>query len=107
VAEAAGRLRAAVGAVTARRLTGSWWRQGAVGYPLASLPETARSAGRSHRRGQRPVLYASDSERAAWAELLRHHQSPELDPFHIRRRVGRLELHDLAVLDVTDPAVLD
>ena len=52
------------------------------------------------------MWYASDQEQAAWAELMRHFLDEGVDPFEIRRRVGRVTIHDLTVLDLTKPHVL-
>lgn len=56
-------------------------------------------------RGQPGVWYASSKERSAWAELARHTLTPELSPFQLRRRVGRVRVTELRVLDLTDPHV--
>lgn len=61
------------------------------------------------RRGARPlphdgrtgVWYASNREQGAWAEFFRHFVDEGIDPFEIRRRVGRVSV-DLQVLDLTD-----
>jgi RES domain len=45
------------------------------------------------------------SERGAWAELFRHWGQDEVSPFEVRRRVGRVRVEDLRVLDLTDPEV--
>jgi RES domain-containing protein len=65
----------------------------------------APSDARYQRAGGPGAWYASTKERAAWAELFRHHQSGELSPFEIRRRVGRVRVEELRVLDLTDPTV--
>jgi RES domain-containing protein len=61
--------------------------------------------GRYHRAGGPGAWYASTTELAAWAELLRHHTAPDLSPFEVRRRIGRARVEDLRVLDLTDPRV--
>ena len=53
------------------------------------------------------MWHASSTERGAWAELFRHWGEQEISPFEARRRVGRAEVTDLAVLDLTDPEVRD
>jgi hypothetical protein len=49
------------------------------------------------------VWYASSQEQGAWAELFRHFLGEGVDPFEVRRRVGRASV-DLEVLDLTDEA---
>jgi RES domain len=49
------------------------------------------------------VWYASSREQGAWAELFRHFVDEGVDPFEVRRRVGRVSV-DLEVLDLTDEA---
>jgi hypothetical protein len=49
------------------------------------------------------VWYASSQEQGAWAELFRHFLDDGVDPFEVRRRVGRVAV-DLEVLDLTDEA---
>lgn len=49
------------------------------------------------------MWYASSQEQGAWAELFRHFLDEGVDPFEIRRRVGRVSV-DLEVLDLTDEA---
>lgn len=47
------------------------------------------------------MWYASSQEQGAWAELFRHFLDDGIDPFEVRRRVGRVSV-DLQVLDLTD-----
>jgi hypothetical protein len=47
------------------------------------------------------VWYASSREQGAWAELFRHFVDDGVDPFEVRRRIGRVSV-DLHVLDLTD-----
>jgi hypothetical protein len=49
------------------------------------------------------VWYASSQEQGAWAELFRHFLDDGVNPFEVRRRVGRVSV-DLEVLDLTDEA---
>jgi RES domain-containing protein len=49
------------------------------------------------------VWYASDLEQGAWAEFFRHFTDEGIDPFEVRRRVGRVSV-ELCVLDLTDEA---
>ena len=44
------------------------------------------------------------TERAVWAEFLRHHE-PDISPWEVRRRGGRARVEGLRVLDLTNPAV--
>lgn len=70
---------------------------------MLSCSEPAATPGRYHREGKHGAWYASTIERAAWAELVRHtSKGSRLDPFLIRRRVGRARLLDVRVLNLTD-----
>jgi len=94
-------LDAAVASAPRRRLTGRYWHQGGTGHQLVSCPDPARGPGRYHRTGEPGVWYASNREQGAWAELFRHFVDEGVDPFEVRRRVGRTSV-DLQVLDLTD-----
>lgn len=85
-----------------RRLIGSYWHHGPTRRPLTSCADPALGPGRYHRTGEPGVWYASSREQGAWAELFRHFLDDGVDPFEIRRRVGRVSV-DLQVLDLTDP----
>ena len=79
------------------------WRQGGPRRRLLSCSEPAATSGRYHREGERGAWYASTIERAAWAELIRHlSKGSGVDPFLIRRRVGRASLLGVRVLNLTD-----
>jgi RES domain-containing protein len=69
------------------------------------MASPAGGPGRYHRVGDPGAWYASTTERGAWAELFRHHTSNELSPFEVRRRIGRMRVEHLRVLDLTDPRV--
>jgi RES domain-containing protein len=97
----------AIKEIRPRTLTRRFWHQGPTGRVLLSFPSPATYGARYHRAGSEGAWYASSRERAAWAELFRHHRSPELSPFEVRRRVGRIRVEGLAVLDLTDPEVLE
>lgn len=84
-----------------RRLTGRYWHQGPTRHSLTSCADPARGNGRYHRAGEPGVWYASSQEQAAWAELFRHFIDAGVDPFEVRRRVGRVSV-ELEVLDLTD-----
>lgn len=88
--------------LAAREVSGSFWHQGPTRYELTSFADPAVSEGRYHRRGGPGAWYASDQEQGAWAELMRHFVDEGVDPFEIRRRIGRVEVEDLRVLDLTD-----
>lgn len=98
---------AAVRKVPARRISGVFWHQGAIGRPLRSFISPSPGDGRYHREGGAGAWYASSKERAAWVELFRHHTSTELSPLEVRRRVGKVEVRNVDVLDLTDPVVRD
>jgi hypothetical protein len=55
----------------------------------------------TYRTWEPGVWYASNREQGAWAELFRHFVDEGVDPFEVRRRVGRVSV-DLHVLDLTD-----
>jgi RES domain-containing protein len=91
----------AVATAPRRKLNGTYWHQGATGRPVASCADPALGPGRYHRTAESGVWYASNREQGAWAELFRHFVSEGVDPFEVRRRVGRVTV-DLDVLDLTD-----
>ncbi|WP_082169214.1 RES family NAD+ phosphorylase [Mycolicibacterium chlorophenolicum] len=91
----------AVATARRRKLTGKFWHQGPTRHPLVSCLDPAAGAGRYHQTGEPGVWYASNREQGAWAELFRHFVDEGIDPFEIRRRVGRVSI-DLQVLDLTD-----
>jgi RES domain-containing protein len=92
----------AVATAPRRKLTGSYWHQGPTRHPLTSCADPARGPGRYHRTGEPGVWYASNREQGAWAEFFRHFLHDGVDPFEVRRRVGRVSV-SLDVLDLTDP----
>lgn len=91
----------AVATAPRRKLTGTYWHQGPTRHPLVSCTDPASGPGRYHRTGEPGVWYASNRERGAWTELFRHFIDEGIDPFEVRRRVGRVSV-DLQVLDLTD-----
>lgn len=93
----------AVASAPRRRLTGRYWHQGATRHLLTSCADPALGPGRYHRTGEPGVWYASNREQGAWAELFRHFVDEGVDPFEVRRRVGRVSVN-LLVLDLTDKA---
>jgi hypothetical protein len=91
----------AVATAPRRQLRGSYWHQGPARHPLTSCTDPALGAGRYYRTGEPGVWYASNREQGAWAELFRHFVDEGVEPFEVRRRVGRVSV-DLQVLDLTD-----
>lgn len=87
-----------------RQISSRFWHQGPTRHPLTSCADPARGPGRYHRTGEPGVWYASSQEQAAWAELFRHFVDEGVDPFELRRRVGRVYVV-LEVLDLTDEFV--
>jgi len=83
-------------------LSGRWWHQNAPRFALLDCADPAVVDARYQRHGQPGVWYASSKERSAWAELARHTLTPDLSPFELRRRVGRVRVTGLRVLDLTD-----
>lgn len=51
------------------------------------------------------MWYASDQEQASWSELMRHFIDGGVDPFEVLRRIGRVTVDRLEVLDLTNPSV--
>lgn len=94
----------AVATAPRRKVSSNYWHQGPTRHPLTSCADPARGPGRYHRTGEPGVWYASNREQGAWAELFRHFVDEGVDPFEIRRRVGRVSV-TLQVLDLTDKKV--
>lgn len=94
----------AVATAPRRRIAGRFWHQGPTRHPLVDCAHPARGPGRYHRSGEPGVWYGSSQEQGAWAELFRHFLDDGVDPFELRRRVGRVSVA-LEVLDLTDPQV--
>ncbi len=92
-------LAEAVAAAPRRQISGRFWHQGPTRHPLTSCADPARGPGRYHRAGEPGVWYGSSQEQAAWAELFRHFVDEGVDPFEVRRRVGRVFVA-LEVLDL-------
>lgn len=88
----------------ARSISGTFWRHSSPSHDALELPERAPAAGRYHVKGHQPRIYASSTRDAAWGELFRHVYGP-LSPFEVKRRMAKLQVVDLPVLDLTDPAV--
>ena len=94
-----------LGAAPRRILSRKVYHTGNPRRPLLDYADPAVTEGRYHQKGDAGVWYASFRERGAWAELFRHHESAEISPFEVRRRVGRARTHGLVVLDLTNPSV--
>ncbi len=86
----------------ARILTGTFWHQCSPKRRLLDVTDPAVTPGRYHRVGGGGVWYASSSETCAWTELFRHHEPGGVSPFEIRRRIGRVRVRNLKVLDLTN-----
>lgn len=93
--------------ISAPIFTGPVWRQTRPRNSLLDVANTARFPGRYHRAVDPGMWYASMTERGAWAELFRHGEDHGISPFEVRRRVGRIRITGLAVLDLTNPEVRD
>ena len=87
-----------------RVVDGEFFRHTAPKRAPLAVPHTARASGRYHRKGQQPRLYASSTRDTAWGELFRHTE-PEVSPFEVRRRMSKLRVSALPVLDLTDAGV--
>jgi len=94
-------LAEAVATAPRRPITGRFWHQGPTRHSLVDCADPARGPGRYHRTGEPGVWYGSSQEQGAWAELFRHFLDEGIDPFEVRRRVGRVYVV-LEVLDLTD-----
>jgi RES domain-containing protein len=97
-------LAEAVATAPRRHITGRFWHQGPTRHSLIDCADPARGPGRYHRTGEPGVWYGSSQEQGAWAELFRHFLDEGIDPFEVRRRVGRVYVA-LEVLDLTDATV--
>lgn len=97
-------LAEAVATAPRRQISGPFWHQGPTRHTLTSCADPADGPGRYHRTGDPGVWYGSSQEQAAWAELFRHFVDGGVDPFEVRRRVGRAYVA-LEVLDLTNAAV--
>jgi RES domain-containing protein len=89
-----------------RVISGDFWRQSSREHMPVDIPHRATSSGRWHQKGQQPRVYASSTPDAAWGELFRHSYGG-VSPFEIKRRLARLKVDSLPVLDLTDPKVLE
>jgi RES domain-containing protein len=92
------------GGLPVRVVSGIFWRHCSPACAALGLPERALSSARWHRKGQQPRLYACSSPEAAWGELFRHVPAG-LSRFEVGRRMAKLEVSALPVLDLTDAGV--
>lgn len=89
-----------------RNISGSFSRQTRPRRRADELMAQADVAGRFHDEGDEPPMYASSSGDAAWGELFRHTDpATVISPFEVRRRMSRLQIENLPVVDLTDIAV--
>ncbi len=86
----------------ARTLSADFWHQCSPARVLLDVANPAETSGRYHRIGEAGVWYASSSETGAWAELFRHHESGGVSPSEVRRLMGKVRVHNLRVLDLTN-----
>ncbi|MHB1969158.1 MAG: RES domain-containing protein [Acidimicrobiales bacterium] len=63
------------------------------------MPVSPAYGGRFHVAGGHGVWYASSTQEGAWAEFFRHFLDDGVDPFEVRRRVGRIRVDSMMVLD--------
>jgi RES domain-containing protein len=78
-----------------------FWHQGPVRREVVELLASPTYSARFHVAGGDAVWNASSSEQGAWAELFRHFTAEGVDPFEVRRRVARIRVNGLRVLDLT------
>lgn len=90
--------------VQPRLWSGVVWHQCAPVVDSLWYPSPANSHGRYHRVGDGGAWYASTTARGAWAELFRHWRMMEVDPFAVKRRLARVRVKALPVLDLTNGA---
>jgi RES domain-containing protein len=91
--------------ITPRLFSGVVWRQTRPRNDLLDFKDPAPYASRYNRAQGPGTWYASFTERGAWAELFRHYDGEGISPFELRRRVGRVRVTNLKVLDLSDPSV--
>jgi RES domain len=84
--------------------SGTVWHQSAPMFPALWCPNPARSHGRYHTVGDRGAWYGSLKQEWCWYEFFRHWRRIDLDPFDVVRRVARISVSELPVLDLRDAA---
>jgi RES domain-containing protein len=86
-----------------RELNGQrFWHQGPVSRDVTYVDDRPIYGARFHVAGGAPAWYASSTEQGAWAELFRHYLDDGVDPFEVRRRVARVRVDALRILDLTN-----
>jgi len=81
-----------------------FWHHGPVRRDVVYVPASPNYGARFHVAGGPGAWYASSTEQGAWAELFRHFLDDGVDPFEVRRRMGRVRVDGLRVLDLADGA---
>lgn len=96
------KLADAIATAPRRTLKGTYWHQGPTRHPVTSCADPARGvlAVTTERASRESGTHRTKSK-VAWAELFRHFVDDGVDPFEVRRRVGRVAV-TLQVLDLTD-----
>ncbi len=84
--------------------TQRFWHQGPVRRDVVSVPNSPQYGARFHVAAGPAAWYASSTQQGAWAELFRHFLDAGVDPFEVRRRVARVRVESLRVLDLTSDA---
>ena len=79
-----------------------YWHQGPARHDVDYMPVSPTYGGRFHVAGGHGVWYASSTQEGAWAEFFRHFLDSGVDPFEVRRRVGRVRVDSMKVLDLTE-----
>ena len=79
-----------------------YWHQGPVRHEVVYVPVSPSYGARFHVAGGHGVWYASSTQEGAWAEFFRHFLDDGVDPFEVRRRVGRVRVDSMMVLDLTE-----
>jgi RES domain-containing protein len=90
----------------ARTVSGTYFRHSDPKYGALELQQPAPTSGRYHLKGDEAPAYCASSVEASWAELFRHVE-PAISPFEVKRRMSRLEIDGLRVLDLTNPDIRD
>lgn len=102
--DAASPVRISLREVSPKEWSGTVWHQNAPVVRPLWFPSPAMVHGRYHRVGDVGAWYASLSERGSWAEFFRHWRRLDIDPFRVSRRIARVEVAGLPLLDLTDGA---
>jgi RES domain-containing protein len=89
----------------AYRLSGTFWHQAGPGWKPLSFADPATVDSRYSPEGAAGAWYGSSQEQGAWAEFLRHF-TQAISPAEVKRRMARVRVTDLAVLNLTDANVV-